>query len=203
MNERVLKRFIILMGCLLLASAIVWPFLGNYLRQEPGDYHTRKGDQELSSGNYEAAMTSFDLALEEMPDHRGALMGRALVLIQTGRYDDAVAELTYLIETLERTLADDDLTGRGTLSAAYANRGVIHDREARYEKALRDYVRAIQIDEGVTEGPDIFDQVLYYSKKPSSVRDRAIYLNEQLQLPEDQRVMRIPELDEMQRMHKP
>ncbi len=202
MNERVLKRFIILMGCLLLFFVIGLPFLRNYLQQEPGDYYTRKGDQELSSGNYADAMKSFDLALEEMPDHRGALMGRALVLIQTERYSEAVTELTYLIETLERTLTDDDLTGRGALSAAYANRGVIHDREARYEQALIDYVRSLQIDEGVTEGPGIFDQILY-GYRPSTVRDRAIYLQEQLKLPEDQRLMRVPELDETQRMHKP
>ena len=202
MNERVLRRFIILMGCLLLFFVIGLPFLKNYLQQEPGDYYTRKGDQELSSGNYADAMKSFYKALEERPVHRGALMGRALVLIQTERYGEAVSELTYLIETLERTLTDDDPTGRGALSAAYANRGVIHDREARYKQALIDYVKSLQVDEGVTEGPGIFDQILY-GYRPSTVRDRAIYIQEQLQLPEDQRLMRVPELDETQRMHKP
>ena len=145
MNERVLRRFIILMGCLLLFFVIGLPFLKNYLQQEPGDYYTRKGDQELSSGNYADAMKSFDKALEERPDHRGALMGRALVLIQTERYGEAVSELTYLIETLERTLTDDDPTGRGALSAAYANRGVIHDREAATSRPL-DRLREVAAD---------------------------------------------------------
>ena len=202
MNERVLKRFVILMGLLLLVTVIAWPFMENFLRQEPGDYHTKQGDQQLSSGEFEAALRSFNLALGEMPDHRGALMGRALVFIQTGRYREAVEELTYLIGRLEETLESDDTTGRGALAAAYANRGVIHDREARYEDALRDYVKALQVDEGVTEGPGIFDQILY-RYRPSTVRDRAIYLQEQLQLPEDQRVMQVPEKDQLQRMHKP
>ena len=202
MNERVLKRFVILMGLLLLVTVIAWPFMENFLRQEPGDYYTKQGDQQLSSGEFEAALKSFNLALGEMPDHRGALMGRALVFIQTGRYREAVEELTYLIGRLEETLEGDDTTGRGALAAAYANRGVIHDREARYEDALRDYVKSLQVDEEVTEGPGIFDQILY-GYRPSTVRDRAIYLQEQFKLPEDQRLMQVPEKDQLQRMHKP
>jgi hypothetical protein len=37
----------------------------------------------------------------------------------------------------------------------------------------------------------------------STVRDRAIYIYEQLQLPEGERLLRIPELDAKQRMYKP
>ncbi len=201
MNERVLKRFVVLMAGLTALFAVGYLVHG-YFDVSPGDYHTRQGDQQLSSGEFEAALKSFNLALSEMPDHRGALMGRALIFIQTGRYREAVEELTYLIGRLEETLESDDTTGRGALAAAYANRGVIHDREARYEDALRDYVKSLQIDEGVTEGPGIFNQILY-RYRPSTVRDRAIYLQEQLQLPEDERLMQVPEKDELQRMHKP
>jgi hypothetical protein len=35
------------------------------------------------------------------------------------------------------------------------------------------------------------------------VRDRAIYLAEQLQLPEEERLMRVPEIDAEQRRHRP
>ena len=45
--------------------------------------------------------------------------------------------------------------------------------------------------------------ILNYKFKSSSVRDRALYLNEQLQLPENERVLSIKELDEGQVMHKP
>ncbi len=201
MNERVLKRFVILMAGLTALFAVGYLVHG-YFDIPPGDYHTRQGDQQLSSGEFAEALKSFDLALREEPDHRGALMGRALVFIQTERYSDAIEELTYLIGRLEATLEPDDSTGRGALSAAYANRGVVHDRLARYEEALQDYVRSLQIDEGVTEGPNIFHQIIY-GYQPSTVRDRARYIHEQLQLPEDERLMRIPELDEEQRIHKP
>ncbi len=38
---------------------------------------------------------------------------------------------------------------------------------------------------------------------PATVRQRAIYLTKQLALPEDQRVLQIPEKDAEQRIYKP
>ena len=119
------------------------------------------------------------------------------------RYGEAEAEFTYLIGYLERTLEPDDLTGRGVLFSAYANRANIKDRQGRYEDALKDYVEAVKIDSDLADGPGVVDHILYYSRKPSSVRDRARYLYEQLRLPEEERVMRIPELDEQQRLYRP
>ena len=96
-----------------------------------------------------------------------------------------------------------DATGRGVLAAAYANRGIVHDRQGEYAKALEDYIGALKVDEGAVEGPGVIHKILYGSDRVSTVRDRARYLHEQLQKPEAERVMRIPELDARQRMHKP
>jgi hypothetical protein len=49
----------------------------------------------------------------------------------------------------------------------------------------------------------VVHKILYGSTGVSSVRKRAQYLYEQLKLPEDQRLLRIPEIDDMQRMYKP
>ena len=130
-------------------------------------------------------------------------MGRALVFTQTERYDDAISEFDYLIRFLEETLEPDDRTGRGVLAAAYANRGIVYDRLGRYETALENYILALNTDAGTVAEPGVVHKILYDSDRISSVRKRAIYLQQQLQLPEDQRVMRIPELDARQRMHKP
>ena len=46
-------------------------------------------------------------------------------------------------------------------------------------------------------------KLLYSTGRMSSVRKRAQYIYEQLQLPEAERIMRIPELDAEQRMYKP
>ncbi len=88
------------------------------------------------------------------------------------------------------------------LAAAYANRGIIRDRLGDHEAALADYVRALHTDAGCSRKPALFDRIIY-GYRPPPCATGAIYLAEQLQLPEDQRVMLIPERTPRQRMYKP
>ena len=129
-------------------------------------------------------------------------MGRALVFIQTEQYVKADSELTYMISWMEANLQADDPTGRAALAAAYANKGILLDRRGAHEKALENYIRALQTDESAVSGPGLAYKILY-DPRPSTVRKRALYIYEQLQLPEEQREMSIPELDAASRMHKP
>jgi tetratricopeptide (TPR) repeat protein len=138
-----------------------------------------------------------------MPNHRGALMGRAIVFIQTDRLGAAAVELTHLIDFLKKNLSPDDITGQATMAAAYANRGIVHDRAGRYREALADYIDALKVDEELLSGPGILDKIVYGTPNPSTIRDRALYIKKQLALPEGQRLLRIPEKDKAQRMYKP
>ena len=203
MNPKVLRRFIIYMAIATFVTFTLWVVLKDSFDRPPGDFEVQQGDILLTDDKYDEALAAFDRALEESPDHRGALMGRALVFMKSGRGREAVAELTYLIDFLQRSLEPDDLTGRATLAAAYANRGILHDRAARYEKALVDYVAALKIDEESVSGPGLVDKVLYGTPNASTVRKRAEYLIEQLALPEGQRLLRVPEIDAEQRIYKP
>ena len=123
--------------------------------------------------------------------------------MQAERYTEAEAEFTYSIKFLNANLEPDDMTGIAVYAAAYANRGILYDRTGRYEKALADYIQALRIDEGAIDGPAIVDRVIYGTPRPATVRKRAIYLQQQLALPANQRVLRIPEKDSEQRMYKP
>ena len=130
-------------------------------------------------------------------------MCKALVFISEKKYVKADRVLSDLIIFLQKNLEEDDKTGIGTLAAAYANRGIIKDRNKNYEEALQDYVKALGIDDEAVAGPGLGIVILNYKFKLSSVKERAYYLNEQLQLPENERVLSIKELDEGQVMHKP
>ena len=130
-------------------------------------------------------------------------MCKALIFISQKKYLEANEELSNLIIFLEKNLDDDDTTGIGTLAAAYANRGIIKDRSKDYKGALKDYIKALGIDDEAVAGPGLGTVILNYKFKSSSVKDRALYLNEQLQLPEEERILSIKELDEGQVMHKP
>ena len=173
------------------------------MNRPPGDYETEVCDNRLKDKLYDKAIQAANTALEKTPNHRGAIMCKALVFISQKMYLEANEELNYLINFLEKTIEDDDLTGIGTLAAAYANRGIIKDRNKNYEEALQDYVKALGIDDESVAGPGLGTVILNYKFKLSSVKERALYLNEQLQLPENERVLSIKELDEGQVMHKP
>jgi len=202
-NAKIIKRFIIYMAILTFVMFTVWGFVRSFMNRPPGDYETEVCDIRLKDKKYDEALESANIALEKTPNHRGAVMCKALVFISQKKYLEANEELTNLINFLEKNVKDDDKTGIGTLAAAYANRGIIKDRNKNYEGALQDYIKALGIDYVAVAGPGLGTIILNYKFKSSSVKERALYLNEQLQLPENERVLRIKELDEGQVMHKP
>jgi len=203
MSTKVLRRFIIYMAILTFVMFTVWALVRSFMNRPPGDYETEVCDMRLKDKLYDRALQAANTALEKSPDHRGAIMCKALVFISQKMYLEATEELNYLINFLKKTVKDDDLTGVGTLAAAYANRGIIKDRKKDYQGALQDYLKALGIDHKAVAGPGLGTVILNFKFKSSSVKERALYLNEQLQLPESERVLRIQELDEGQVMHKP
>ena len=202
-NANIIKRFVIYMAILTFVMFTVWGFVRSFMNRPPGDYETEVCDIRLKDKKYDEALEAANTALEKTPNHRGAVMCKALVFISQKKYLEANEELTNLINFLEKNVKEDDKTGIGTLAAAYANRGIIKDRNKDYEGAFQDYVKALGIDHVAVAGPGLGTIILNYKFKSSSVKERALYLNEQLQLPESERVLRIKELDEGQVMHKP
>ncbi len=191
------------MAVLTFIMFTVWAFVKSFMNRPPGDYETEVCDIRLKDKEYDKALDAANKALLKTPYHRGALMCKALVFISQKKYMEATEELNNLIIFLEKNVEEDDKTGKGTLAAAYANRGIIKDRKKDYEGALKDYVKALGIDHEAVAGPGLGTVILNYKFKSSSVKERALYLNEQLQLPESERVLSIKELDEGQVMHKP
>ena len=202
-NANVLKRFVIYMAILTFVMFTVWAFVKSFMNRPAGDYETEVCDIRLKDKKYQQAMEAANKALTKTPNHRGAMMCKALIFISEKKYIEADEVLSSLIIFLENNLEKDDKTGVGTLAAAYANRGIIKDRNKNYQEALKDYVNALGIDHEAVAGPGLGTVILNYKFKSSSVKERALYLNEQLQLPEEERVLSIEELDEGQVMHKP
>ena len=191
------------MAILTFVMFTVWAFVKSFRNRPPGDYHTEVCDIRLKDKKYGQALEAANKALIKTPYHRGAMMCKSLIFISQKNYNDANTELTNLINYLEKNLEGDDTTGIGTLAAAYANRGIIKDRAENYEGALNDYLKALGIDPESVEGPGLGVLILNYKYKSSSVKERALYIYQQLKLPENERILKIEELDEGQVMHKP
>ena len=191
------------MAILTFVMFTAWMLVKSFIERPPGDYETEVCDIRLKDKEYDKALNAANTALQKTPNHRGAIMCKALVFISKREYIEATQELDYLINYLEKNLEEDDKTGIGTLAAAYANRGIIKDRSKDYKGALQDYIKALGIDGEAVAGPGLGTIILNYKFKSSSVKERALYLNEQLQLPEEERILSIKKLDDGQVMHKP
>ena len=181
----------------------LWAVIKSLKYKPQGDFETQLCDMRLTDKQYDKALEAANKALKKTPDHRGALMCKALVFISQKKYQEANEQLNYLINFLENNLKSGDKTGQGLLAAAYANRGIIKDRSENYEGALNDYLKALGIDPESVEGPGLGTLILNYKYKSSSVKERALYIYQQLELPENERILKIEELDEGQVMHKP
>ena len=108
MNPGVLKRFVIYMAILTFVMFTVWALVRSFMNRPPGDYETQVCDMRLKDKLYDEAIKAANNALIKTPDHRGALMCKALVFISQKKYIEANSELNYLINFLEKNLDIDD-----------------------------------------------------------------------------------------------
>lgn len=201
MGSAVGRRFTLLAALTLALAALAAAVLDGVLDAPPAALASRRGDQRLADGEWAEALAAFDEALAAVPEHRGAMMGKAIALAQLGAGAEAEALLSQLIA---RLAAEEEAgAGRGMLAAAYANRGIVRDRAGRIEEALADYRAALAVDGGAVAGPGVIERILSGNAHPSSVAKRAAYLERQLQLPVAERRLHQPEIDARQRMHRP
>lgn len=164
-----------------------------YMRvmSDPVEYKVKTGNTRLQDGQYEEAVKEFSNALGESPDHAMARLGLAVTYMQLGKEREALDEFNLVIEK------------NPDLAPAYADRGILYDRMGEHRKALADYMKAIELDEEILEGPGWLWRFLRnIDEKPPTIKERAAYLEAELAKPEAERLLRVPEEDEKQRMYK-
>ena len=120
-----------------------------------------------------------------------AKRGKARSLMQLGHHYEALMTFNEVI-TLEPDFA-----------ASYANRGILHDRMGNYSAAIEDYEKALQLDPELADGPHWMTRFLRnQANRPPTIADRARYIRNQMDKPESERVLRIPQADNKQRPYK-
>lgn len=185
-------RFLKWTAITLGAAWIGWSLYDSFLREHaPGDFEFKRAEQLFADDEYERALAKYEEALEENPRHFFAMRGKARTLLQMNRFDEALAQY------------DRVISAQPDLGVNFANRGVLFDRLGRYEQAIADYEKALELDPELDEGPHWLTRFLRKQpEKPPTIGDRAKYLRAELAKPPEQRVLRVPEIDEQQRTYK-
>ena len=188
------KRYNVLMtiAIVLTVAWVGWSvYDGVIVEAIPGDSKYFAGNSYFEDGRYNEALAEYQAALAINPDHIHAKRGKARSLMQLGRSSEALAVFNELIEQ------------RADFAASYANRGILLDRMGGYQAAIQDYEKALQLDPNLADGPHWLTRFLRnQAERPPTIADRARYLKEQLNKPEAERVLKLPEEDKRQRPYK-
>ncbi len=157
----------------------------------PGENKYRLASRFLEDEKYDQALPLFDEALTINPDYKEAWLGRAITLMQMERFDESRS-------MFERAIEVD-----GNFAEAYANRGILNDRTGHFRQAMEDYRNAAALKPELTKGPGRLWKFFHnVAEKIPSIADRADYIEAELKKPEEERVLRIPEIDAAQEMYK-
>lgn len=191
MDDRI-TRILKLVAIVLAVSFLGWAAYEKFVAEvAPGDMAYHAGNRAFEDGNYGRAAAEFQSALAEDPDHVHALRGLAISLHMAGRHDEAL------------TSYQQAIAGEPEFGATYANRGILLDTLGRHEDALSDYTRALALEPELADGPKWLTRFLRnQAEAPPSIADRARYLQAELIKPEDERVLRVPEVDAHQRPYQ-
>ena len=157
----------------------------------PGRIDYREGNRAFLDGRYEEALENYRVALVADEANAYAAEGIARSLQRAGRHDEALAAF------------DAALVVDPEFAAGIANRGILLDTLGRHEEALEAYRAALARDPDLSDGMHWIDRLLYNVQiRPPTIHDRMRYLEEQLALPEDVRVLILPQEDLLQRPYE-
>lgn len=191
MDER-LYRFLKYTALVMVLAFVGWSMYDGLLAERrPGDQAYEAGNRLFEDGEYDRALVEYDAALTESPKAPHLVRAKARALMQLGRNEEALQWFDAAIEL------------EPYFGGVYANRGILYDRMGKYELAVADYEKSLQLDESVAEGPHWLTRFLRNQPEaPPTVADRMQYLKEELAKPPAERKLRDPVLDAKQRSYK-
>lgn len=120
------------------------------LRPDYANAYIERGNYYRANDQYDEALWDYNKAIELDPWNDEAYFERSRVLSLTGQYDRAEKDLTKTQE-LRRQETDRQVMQNPEDPAAYASRAKSEWWDGKYDEALRDYSKAIELD---PEDPD-------------------------------------------------
>ncbi len=151
-------------------------------------FYVSRGNDCVNKGQYDAAISNYDKALEINPRYALAYYNRGITYGNKGRYDEAISDFTKALEINPKNAVTyrergDVYFNKGEYDSAisdfnkaidinprdavaYAYRGDAYEKEARYTEAILNYNKAIEIDSKYVLAYNNLAWVLSTSKEP-------------------------------------
>lgn len=187
-----LYRFLKYTAIVMVAGWIIWTIADTFfIDRIPGNTAFQEGEIFFEDGEYQRALRKYEEALQAKADAPHYVRAKARTLMQLGRYEESLRWFNQAVEL------------QPYFGGTYANRGILYDRMGEYERAVADYEKAVDLSEEVAEGPHWLTRFLRNQPEPPpTVADRLAYLKQELAKPEEERLLRMPEIDKKQRTYK-
>lgn len=152
----------------------IWPqaefFTLKALKTEPGNsanwlLWSNLGEIRMRLGNYDEAVDAFDVALNRAPKARAVLSNRATALIELGRDDEAISDLSKIIESdsvSQWALATRGmlLIGKGELQAAERDFNTLHRNYPKDSGALKGLARIAGLQGDADKAAGLYSEAL-------------------------------------------
>lgn len=146
-----------------------------------------KANHAFLDKKYDKAYDYYERALNQDPDNIYYLEGKARALFKMGSIGEAERIFKIVIKFDEEFVA------------AIANLGILYDSIGEYKKAIKYYKLAVSKESKVTDGISWFKRFLKNIHfKPSSIKDRLTFLENQLNSEKNNLNLRNIEIDEKQ-----
>ncbi len=190
--EKIQYNYLTRAALILTVVFIGWSIYDSALQEKTlGESSYHAANKYFEDGEYEDALQSYNQAVNDNPSLIHAHRGIARTLMQLGRYAEASKKF------------DEVIDKEPEFGASYANRGILNDRIGNYEGAISDYEKAIKFNPKLSEGPSWITRFLRnQAEKPSTIIDRLNYLKTEMEKPEHQRLLKLPDKDKQQRPYK-
>ena len=169
----------------------LWLIWEHFSNQEPGYNDYSAANKAFEDENYLRAYNYFLEAYKINNNEVYVIEGIARSLMELGRYEEAIQYFNLAIKTDK------------SFVASYANLGILYDRIGNHLEAMKFYNLALSMDIELKDGMSLLDRILRgYIKKPTTIIERLKYLEKQYMLPQNDRLLTMPEIDDQQPNYK-
>ena len=164
-----------------------WLLYDHFINRPPEIRYYLSGNTDFKDKRYDTALENYLKAFSYNQSDVYIIEGIARSYMELNDYENSLKHFLFAIKTDQE------------FAPAYANLGVLYDRKRDYINAIKYYDIALRLDKELSEGMHWIDRLLYdVREKPPTIMDRLNYLNDQLLLPENKRILSIDNIDEEQ-----